>query len=342
MASSVDLPGGAPPAERYPPSRLAVVAIGRNEGERLVRCLDSVRAVAEQVVYVDSGSTDGSVAHARSVGAQVVELDMSLPFTAARARNAGLEAARARTPELQWVQFLDGDCEMDPGWLPAAFARVEEDPSLAVVCGRRRERHPDRTVFNRLCDLEWDTPVGEALASGGDALMRVEALLEVDGFRPELIAGEEPELCYRLRRAGWRIERIDAEMTLHDADITRLEQWWKRSERAGHAFAEWAVLHGVADDERMGVKEAVSSVAWASMATAGAVVPPLGVAVSAAAAASAFRNYRRLREGGLERADAALYAGHCVAAKLPQAVGVTRLLMNRLRRKDSRLIEYKA
>ena len=67
-------------------SEIGVIAIGRNEGERLRRCLDSVVGKGFSVVYVDSNSTDGSVDFARSVGAEVVELDMSLPFSAARAQ----------------------------------------------------------------------------------------------------------------------------------------------------------------------------------------------------------------------------------------------------------------
>lgn len=321
-------------------AKVAVVAIGRNEGERLKVCLRSCRAQAELLVYVDSGSTDDSVSFARSMGVEVVELDMSIPFTAARARNAGLEAAREKSPGLELVQFLDGDCELVEGWLERAQARLAEDRSLAVVCGRRRERFPDKTVFNRLCDIEWDTPVGEAGASGGDALMRVEALREVEGFRPDLIAGEEPELCYRLRQAGWRIERLDAEMTLHDADIHRLEQWWKRAERAGHAFAEWAALHGT-EPERMGVKDTASSLAWAGLLTAGAVVPPLGMMVGAAATRPAYKVYRQLRARGYSHKDAALYAAHCMAAKVPQAMGAGRLAFNRLTAKKSELIEYK-
>jgi glycosyltransferase involved in cell wall biosynthesis len=69
--------------------RTGLVAIGRNEGERLRRCLISAQGVYDHVVYVDSGSSDDSVALAESFGAVVVVLDTARPFTAARARNAG-------------------------------------------------------------------------------------------------------------------------------------------------------------------------------------------------------------------------------------------------------------
>ncbi|MBC7172600.1 MAG: glycosyltransferase family 2 protein, partial [Polyangiaceae bacterium] len=196
-------------------SDVGCVVIGRNEGPRLDRCLRSLLDHTAHVIYVDSGSTDGSVALAERLGADVVELDLSRPFTAARARNAGFDALRERWTEVAFVQFVDGDCEVVRGWLDAARKRLEERPELAVVCGRRRERHPEASIYNRLCDMEWDTPVGDALACGGDAMMRVEAFEKAGGFNPDVIAGEEPELCLRLRMLGYRIERIAHDMTLH-------------------------------------------------------------------------------------------------------------------------------
>ncbi len=218
------------------------VVIGRNEGARLVACLASLSGRVRRLVYVDSGSTDGSVAAAQAAGAEVVALDMALPFTAARARNAGIAWLAADPPE--FVQFVDGDCELRQDWLTAALAAFAAHPAAVVVCGRRRERFPGASVYNALADREWDTPVGRALACGGDALMRFAAVQAVGGYDPTLIAGEEPDLCLRLRARGGEVWRIDAEMTLHDAALTRFSQWWRRSVRAGHAFAEGAARHG--------------------------------------------------------------------------------------------------
>jgi glycosyltransferase involved in cell wall biosynthesis len=233
------------------------VIIGRNEGARLVACLASVAPHVRRMVYVDSGSTDGSVAAARAAGAQVVSLDMAQPFTAARARNAGMAALD--TPE--FVLLLDGDCALQPGFVAAALAAFDQHRVAVVVCGRRRERFPWASVYNAMCDAEWDTPVGLAKACGGDALMRLSAVRAVGGFRESLIAGEEPELCVRLRVAGGEVWRIDAEMTLHDAAIKEFGQWWRRSVRAGHAFAEGSHLHGAAP-ERHWVKETRRAWIW--------------------------------------------------------------------------------
>lgn len=237
---------------------IAAVVIGRNEGARLIACLDALQGEVDQVIYVDSGSTDGSVEAAKERGAQVLSLDMSLPFTAARARNEGFKKV---SQGADFVQFIDGDCVLRGGWIDTAHDFLTKNPTTAVACGRRRERHPTASLFNALIDAEWDTPVGEARACGGDALMRRTAFEEAGGFDDTLIAGEEPELCLRLRRAGWTIWRLDAEMTWHDADMTRFGQWWQRSKRAGHAFAEGAALHG-APPERHWVVETRRALFW--------------------------------------------------------------------------------
>lgn len=220
------------------------VVIGRNEGARLQRSLRSAVREGGRVVYVDSGSTDGSTELARAEGAVVVPLDMQRSFTAARARNAGLVVLLASDAPPEFVHFIDGDCELASGWVQAAVALMQCDPQIAVVCGRRRERHPATSIYNQLCDIEWNTPIGPSRSCGGDALMRVSAFTEVRGFREDLIAGEEPELCVRLRAAGWRVYRHDADMTWHDAAMSRFSQWWQRSKRAGHAFAAGNALHG--------------------------------------------------------------------------------------------------
>ena len=314
------------------------VVIGRNEGPRLTACLASLQGCVRRIVYVDSGSDDGSCAQAEALGVLVVRLDMGRPFTAARARNAGLAALAADPPAL--VQFVDGDCEVEPGWIAAAAAFLAGRPDVAVVCGRRRERHPERSVYNRLVEAEWDTPVGEARACGGDALMRHAAVAAAGGYRDDLIAGEEPELCLRLRRAGWRVWRIDAPMTRHDAAMTRFSQWWRRSRRAGHAFAEGAALHG-AGPERHWVAETRRALLWGAalpaVALAGAAFHPSLALLLLAWPAQVVRLALR-RGGGRGAWEQAVFT---VLGKLPEAQGVIGFHVDRLRGRRRGLIEYK-
>jgi glycosyltransferase involved in cell wall biosynthesis len=327
-------------------SRTGVVAIGRNEGERLCRCLRSIAGRAAAVVYVDSGSTDDSRTAARRLGAEVVELDVSIPFTAARARNAGFARLRELLPEVEFVQFVDGDCELRSEWLPEAERALGDDSRLAAVCGRRREIRPEASTFNRLCDMEWNTPVGMAKACGGDVLMRVKALVEAEGYDETLIAGEEPELCVRLRQSGWTIRRLPTEMTLHDASMTRWSQWWRRTERSGHAFAEGVARHGRAP-ERHWVRENRSVRFWGllvPLAALAAAWPTYGLSLLVAAAGYAVlfaRIFRHGRRRDYSRRDALDYALFTVLGKFPQAVGYLRYHVNRLLSRRTPLIEYK-
>jgi GT2 family glycosyltransferase len=323
-------------------TEVAAVVIGRNEGARLLACLASLRDRADlgRIVYVDSGSTDGSVAAARAAGAEVVILDTAQPFTAARARNAGIaRLAAGEAPAL--VQFLDGDCTLDPGWLPLALAFLDGAPRVAVVCGRRRERHPEASVYNRLCDAEWDTPPGEAAACGGDALIRWQALEEVGGYNPGLIAGEEPEMCLRMRRKGWRIWRLDAEMTLHDAAMTRLGQFWKRMRRGGFAAAEGAAMYG-RGPERHGVGTVRRALLWAVALPLAllAGILALGPAALWGLAAYPMQVARlALREGGGRPAwERALFL---TLGKFAEAAGILSYHLRRLRGGPAELIEYK-
>ena len=233
------------------------------------------------------------------------------------------------------MQFVDGDCQMQPGWLIEAAGFLASRPEVGVVCGRRREIHPEATIWNRLCDAEWDTPVGEAKACGGDALMRTAAVQAVGGYDPTLIAGEEPELCVRLRQAGWKIWRMDREMTLHDAGMTRIGQWWKRTRRGGHAFAEGAALHG-APPESHWVAETRRAVIWGAvlplMAVLGLLITPWALLILSVYPLQVLRLQRRY---GWERAF------FTTLAKFPEAQGVVQYHWNRLRNRRSRLIEYK-
>jgi GT2 family glycosyltransferase len=327
--------------------RLGVVVIGRNEGPRLVRSLDSVRERASLVVYVDSGSTDRSVDNARARGVEVVNLDMNVPFTAARARNAGFERLLQLRPDVEHVFFVDGDCEVLDGFLEAAIAEMDVRPDVVAVCGYRRERFPEKSLYNRVCDVEWRSgPVGECRAFGGDVLIRVDALRAVGGYDPDVIAAEDDELGIRLRRAGGKLWRIDRESTLHDAAMTKAEQWWKRAMRCGHAYAQVSTMHG-ADAERYFVAEKRRSLTWGAAIPAVAVgLAPLTLGASIVGLAGlyplqAVRIARDAHRRGLSLEDAIAWGISCAASKVPEAVGIAKFHADRLAQKRPEIIEYK-
>lgn len=323
---------------------IGAVVIGRNEGERLRVCLESIREQLKYVIYVDSGSTDSSVELAESLGVYVVNLDLTIPFTAARARNEGAKALLKLTPQIEFIQFVDGDCEVQAGWLDQAYVFLKESVDYAIACGRRRERYPDASVLNKLCDIEWNTPIGDTKSCGGDALIRVKAFQQVNGYNDSLIAGEEPEMCFRMRQQGWKIRRLDAEMTLHDAAMTKVSQWWKRHKRAGHAYAESYDLHG-RSTEQFRKHDCMRILFWGAtfpLSTAFLcffnimfawlfLVYPLQVI---RLTFKYFRQFKQLK-------PSFFYALSNVASKFAQFNGLFSFYINKLRGKANTIIEYK-
>ena len=326
-------------------SDIGIVTIGRNEGERLRRCLHSLVGLGVAVVYVDSNSTDGSAQLARSLGVDVVELDPSRPVGVPRARNEGFERLCQIDPDIRFVQFIDGDCEMVEGWLERGRQALEARPEAALVTGHRRELFRETSIYNRLADMEWDMPVGEISSSHGDILMRAEAFRSVGGFDPAVLVSEDFELCLRLRRAGWLLLRIDAEMSRHDLGMTRLRQWWWRSVRTGYGYADGMQLHGKSP-ERYYVRDVRSIMFWGLGLPALVLIlawPTRGASLLLLTAY--FYLYVRIRKYSIARgwsaADAGLFARFCVLAKLPNAWGVLTFWFRRLARHERRIIEYK-
>jgi GT2 family glycosyltransferase len=320
---------------------IGVVVIGRNEGERLLGCLASVKAVTGNIIYVDSGSTDGSITAAKQIGASVVMLDLSQPFTAARARNEGFAALKALRPSTRFVQFIDGDCILATGWIDEALAFIEQREDVAIVCGRRRERDPTASVYNQLFDLEWNTPIGEASACGGDSLVRVKAFEAMGGFRPRLIAGEEPELCVRLREGGWKIWRIDAEMTQHDAAMSRFGQWWVRAVRSGYGFAEVSRLHRTSPF-RIWARAIPSAVFWGGLLPAmiifGALIHPFFLC---AALLYPLEVCWIVIRRGVTSPGAWMHSVLMLLAKFAQLQGIFKFYWRWSRGQTVQLIEYK-
>lgn len=344
-------------------SNVAVIAIGRNEGERLRRCLASVVGRGHAVVYVDSASTDGSADLARSMGAEVVDLDMSIPFSAARARNEGFARLMRISPDVRYVFFVDGDCEVVEGWIDRAVSELDANPKAAVVCGRRRERFPDASIYNRLADIEWDRPAGEVQSCGGDSVARVAAFQQVGGYDPSVVAGEEPEMCQRLREAGWKIHRIDTEMTIHDSAMLRLRQWWKRTVRSGYGGLDVATRfrrgpNGLFVSQ---VKSArIWALGWPAAVIAAGVIASaislafaqwwlallIGISASAIIAAALPLQMARLalreRRKGRDWRTAVGYGVLTMLAKFAHYSGQRQYRRDRRSGKNTRLIDYKA
>jgi GT2 family glycosyltransferase len=324
-------------------NKVGIVIIGRNEGQRLISCLNSMSRLNidfKHVVYVDSGSSDGSQPAAEKSGARCLNLDMAVPFSAARARNEGWRYLTQHYTAIEFIQFIDGDCLLQPNWLQQALQQLIQTPSAAVVCGRRREIYPEKSLYNQFCDDEWSTPIGRTTACGGDALVRVKALQDVGGYTNYFIAGEEPEMCYRMRQRNWQIYRLDEEMTLHDANIIHFRQWWRRANRAGFAFALSAKEHGQGD-EKFGVRQASSSLVWSGF-LAGILLlslfSPYTLFVLFIFPFQIIRLFLKQKERSLYGFKSCFFL---MISKLPEALGVMELIIKTIKKQDYKIIEYK-
>jgi GT2 family glycosyltransferase len=334
--------------------RIAVVVIGRNEGDRLVRCLESVWAMnyprdALDLIYVDSQSTDDSIDRAKDLNARVIEVEPERPC-AAVGRNAGWRAADA-----PYVLFLDGDTILDPNFVRTGLAAFENGPGshesdIAVVFGHRREIATDDSIYNRVLDLDWIWPLGELDFCGGDALIRRSALEAVDGYDDTLIAGEEPDMCRRMRGLGWRILHIDAPMTGHDMAMHSFGQYWRRATRTGHAYSEVSARFAdtdeqfwTADSKRNYIHAAVVAATPVAVVLGATVMRPAIPVLGAAAfwTAVIVRSTRRTAWKQAPAATRVAYAVHSHVQQVPIAVG--QLTERSLRRRGRRqgLIEYK-
>lgn len=321
-------------------SSIAAVAIGRNEGDRLVRCLTSLRGQTDRIVYVDSGSTDDSVQTARNMGITVVELDTSIPFTAARARNAGFDALKPDLPD--YVQFVDGDCAVEPGWLNKAAAELDQHPDLGIVTGWRYEIYPDRSIYNAIADFEWHRPAGEIAACGGDMMVRSVDFAAIGGFNPIVIAAEDDEFCARMRKSGKRLWRLPETMTHHDANMTRFSEWWRRAVRSGHGFAQVGALHPEhfrPERKRVWVFGAILPL----LALAGLITCSwlLVVLVGLAYLLSYVRTVSGLTREGVATKQAKRLSVLLSLSKIPNFLGVLTYYKRRASGADMKIIEYK-
>jgi hypothetical protein len=325
-------------------ARVAVVVIGRNEGARLRESLASVVGRGMPVVYVDSGSTDGSAELATSMGCRTHELDAARPFSAARARNEGLDRVAEFAPAAVYVQFLDGDSQLCEAWPRRGAEILDAAPEACAVSGRLREAHPDRSIYNRVCEIEWNLPAGEVHCFGGIVFARIAAFRESGGFDASLVAGEEPELSQRLRRRGWKILSVTDPMAVHDAQLLRFGQWWKRTVRSGQAYAQVCSM-GTGVRDRFGLRQSLRIWFWA------AVLPGAAIAAAFAAPLASLLllalypvQIARVAAGKLRQGHGprvvAFYAAIWLPSMLAQWLGQCRFLARRAMRARPAPIEH--
>lgn len=192
---------------------ISVIIIGKNEGSRLDTCLTeakrALRMLSHELIYVDSRSTDDSVAIAKSHGARCLVLEDE-HTTAGLGRHAGTQAARG-----EYLLFLDGDMQLQPGFVERAMMKMA-DEDYDGACGIREDRYmkngkvvsTNENYFQ--CVRERIVP-----EFGGAIFLKAEALKKCGGWSPDTIACEEAELHARLIAHGCRIVEMPIPMIIH-------------------------------------------------------------------------------------------------------------------------------
>jgi glycosyltransferase involved in cell wall biosynthesis len=326
--------------------QVGLVAIGRNEGPRLAQCLRSVIGKVAPIVYVDSGSTDDSVAMARALGVLAISLDLSTPFTAARARNAGLEHLLKSAPTIELVQFVDSDCEIIPGWIEAAVAALDDHPNVVAVCGWVKERNPERSIYNRICSVEWLIgSLGLIPSFAGNVMIRVAPLLAVGGYDSRLIAGEEGELSIRLRQRGGGILRIDQDCIWHDTHMYHFSQWWQRAKRCGYAYAQVSHLYS-STPEGLFRREIRRAWLWGAILPLGfLVLAPVTSGVSLLGLVRyplvAFKVANETQKQGFRWDESIPWGISCAISVFPAVLGIIKFWLIQWHGKPHFIIEHK-
>lgn len=314
--------------------RIAVVIIGVNVGRYIGDCIRSVKEADYpqeliNLVYVDGGSTDNSVKEALATGdVKVVELNDAHP-TPGRGRNMGWKSSKASL-----IQFLDADTIVHPSWFKSAVIAMDGD--FAAVCGRRKERYPKKNIFHRLTDMEWRYEFGPCRYFGGDVLVKREALEKTYGFDESLVAGEDPDLSYRIRLKGYRILRLDAPMTTHDINMSSPRQYWKRAYRSGYAYAQIGMRY-MRWVEKMWLRELIRIVGNVCLqfsililgSSLGYFKPALAV-TALIFLRPVFRLAKIRAAFGESFFISMLYAMHSAVVIYPQFCGVVRYLLGRI------------
>jgi GT2 family glycosyltransferase len=316
---------------------IAAVVIGRNEGERLNLSIRSVQDAGLAIIYVDSGSTDDSPLLASRLGAAVVKLSADRPFSAARGRNEGMAELLRRWPATEFVLFLDGDCTLCSDFPSAALSAFAQYPDCGIVTGHLSERQPEASLYNRLCSIEWQSPPGFIRGGrglGGIMAVRVAAFRAAGGFNEQAIAGEEADFAARLELAGWSVLKIDAPMAIHDAHMLHFGQWWRRTERSGHAMAHrYLGQSGSTDDGARAVRSALFWGFILPLAVVLLLIPTRGASLLLLLGYAwlGSRTFRYYRAKGLDGPDARLATRFVIYGKFPEFLGILRYGVNRFR-----------
>lgn len=199
--------------------------------DRLIKSVlkETAYILEREITLVDSASSDRTVAIAAKYPIKVLRLRPDQRLTASAGRNVGYKHSSG-----DLVLFLDGDMELYPGWLAEALVVIRDRAEVAVVAGPwidlpKLDKRDDMAKFRQIKREYTDEEISYV---GGAALYRRSVLEQVGPFNPWLYSDEEPELCMRIRHAGFRIVRLGHSIAYHYSDppdyMSTLVARWRR------------------------------------------------------------------------------------------------------------------
>jgi len=320
--------------ENFP--KISIVVIGLNVEKHLRETLLSLRSLKYpqknlEIIYVDSGSEDKSIAIAQSFPkVQIISLTDPYP-NAAKGRNAGWQKA-----SFPFVQFLDGDSQLDSQWFQKAVPWFNDN--IAAVCGVNNEKYPKRNFYHKLSHIEWQYKTGLCSYFGGNVLVRRETLKEVGGFDVKLVAGEEPDLSVRMRRVGWKLLRLNENMTTHDINMSTFRQYFNRSARSGYAYAQVGLRYA-RSSTKLWLRELLRPLIRFSgvcvFLSLGYVADQfvLGFVISLCLLLKPFTRFNEIKKRhSLSNKDTFAYISHLCFVAFPQCIGILSYLKTRFLR----------
>ena len=230
--------------------RVSILVKALNEERLIARCLAAAvreaRAVDGEVILVDSLSTDRTVEVARSFPVRIVQFARAGDRCCGAAVQLGYQFAAG-----EYLYVVDGDMELQPGFIECALALLEDEHEVAGVGGRLVDTQVNTTADERRsrAALRRSRRSDVDHLSGGGLYRRT--AVESVGYLAHrwLPAFEEAELGFRLRAAGWRLIRVPELAVLHTGHsendwgmMRRL--WYGRRHHAAGLLLRSAIGHG--------------------------------------------------------------------------------------------------
>jgi len=210
---------------------VSVVLIAKNQDWNSRRLIESILQgngsyELLDVILVDSASSDSTIEFAQEYPIDVLRLRPDQILTPAAGRYVGYKRARG-----EFILFVDGDMELCHGWLGDALSMMQTDCTVGVATGQIVDVSPGETK-PRVENVE-RSGCKNVSYCGGAALYRRSVLESVGVFNPYLYSEEEPELCLRIRHAGYRIVELQRTVVFHYSTPTSafgtLVARWRRN-----------------------------------------------------------------------------------------------------------------